>query len=659
MTPSVSPIRSADRRRLDSWKGIAQYLGRDVTTVRRWEKREALPVHRHLHAKLGSVYAFTDEIDEWWRRRSTSLGLDVAPAIHRPRLWLWAPVGVGLGLLLLVTATAIGGRGATVSGPIVERRIALAPPAGVVIHSLVVSPDGARIAFAGRGGTGGDLWVKQLDSLVADRLPGTDNASFPFWSPDGAHVGFFADGRLKTITLATREIRDLAAAPDGYGGTWNSRGDIVFAPDHDAGLFRTSFTLGGLATVTTVLPGPRSGHAWPEFLPDDRHVLYTDNRYGEHGIHVLDLETGQSKRLIAAFTRASYTAPGFLLFVKGQLFAQAFDLATLELRGDPVPIADRVLQWGDLAYHADFSVSRDGLIIVRSAEDERNKLVWIDRRSGQVVGQIGEVGYSGNPTLSPDGRTLAVTVHDFQSNHSRIWLFDTATGEGRPWTDGKMAYSPLWSASGDRLFFLTGWGDATVQERLLAADGDRATHTLPGMYVLDSATRDARLMTYGRLGPGTKWDVWGWRHGESNATFPILTSPANEGTSRLSPDGRFLAYASDESGRFEVYVRPLADGGVPWKVSTAGGADPDWSADGRELFYIADDRQMMATTVTATANGVRTGTPKALFGTGLEMLWKDTRNHYDLTPDGRRFILLTPATDRRLAPFTMIVNWRR
>jgi len=683
MSTSTDARREAGRR-LDAWKGIAQYLGRDVTTVRRWEKREGLPVHRHLHAKLGSVYAFTDEIDSWWQRRSQSLDPkpsatpdtetvaaatpDAADSVPAPaaappslRSQSWSAVA-GLSILLIVIAGVTGGRRIPPQGiPEPTVRLALAPPAGVVIESLAAAPDGQRVAFSGRATIANvDLWVQALDSPAADKLPGTAGATFPFWSPDSQHVGYFADGRLKTIALATRTIRDLAPAPNGLGGTWNSRGEIVFAPDRGAGLLRVSVAQGEISTLTTVKPAFRAGHAWPEFLAGDRYLLYTDYGTGRFGIYVHDLTTGESKRVLSAYSRASYSPDGFLLFVNGSLMAQRFDLATLTLTGKPAAIAGRVLQWGDLGYHADFSVSRTGLVLARVADDERNKLVWIDRKTGRTTGQIGKVGYHSNPTLSPDGKMLAVTVQDESARRDRISLFDTATGQEHPFTEGpKVDFAPLWSARGDRLFFSSvGGRGSALLERSLAGGSSTALPTPPRFNALESSSRDGALITFDTITATTKSDVWAWRRGQDQAPFPLLTSVANEGQSRLSPDGRFLAYTSDESGRFEVYVRPLRDPTKTWRVSNAGGADSRWSPDGRELHYVANDRQMMVVTI-STQPVIRASVPVPVFDTGLETLWQDTRNHYDITPDGRRFVLLAPAADRRASPFTVLVNWRQ
>ena len=666
--PDKAP--NGSRRQLDAWKGIAQYLNRDVTTVRRWERREGLPVHRHLHTTLGSVFAYTDEIDEWCRRRSsshqpeTAVAAPLPPPVNpppSPRAWREA-----IGLIAVVGLTVVLALSPTLrrvdAGPEPPYRFGVTPPLGVVIESLVISPEGLRVAFAGRDAEGTRIWVRELDSTRSDALPGTNGATFPFWSFDGLSLGFFANGRLKTISVATREIRDLAAAPNGLGGAWNERGEIVFAPDRGAGIARTTATGGDGMPVTTVTPSFISGHGWPEFLPGGRRFLYTDytRRPGQWGIYVHDLDSGTDKLVLPAFSSASYAPGGWLLYAQGSLMAQRFDLESLEVRGKPTSIAPRVLQFGDLQYRADFSVSRDGRIVARTADEERNKLVWVDRASGRVTGAIGQTGYNSNPTLSPNGKTLAATVHEDQPYRDRIWLYDVATGEGRSLTQGTSSdFAPLWWPDSGGLFFVSNRDRrSAIFERRLQSDTDSPAPFVPPAYTLTSSTRDGRFVTFDRINATTNFDVWAWQRGDVSSVFPVLTSPANETQSQLSPDGRMLAYASDESGRFEVYVRSFPESSPPWRVSTGGGNDPRWSPDGRSLHFVAYDRQMMVAPVTVKPS-IRTGPVRALFDTGLEMLWQDTRNHYDITPDGRRFILLTPETNRREASFTLILEWQR
>ena len=668
------------RRRLDAWKEIAQYLGRDVTTVRRWEKREGLPVHRHLHDKLGSVYAYADEIDAWSERRSIQTGLPNPAALPsepplaaeppptgdaiEPRRRRMSRLGLGLGLAALAVVVA-----ATVSpwaprtragshNPVM--RVALAPPPGVVVESLVISPDGEHVAFAGKNAGGVRLWVQRLDSSVAEPIGGTDGAMSPFWSPDNQHVGFFADGWLKRAALATREIRQVAAARNGHGGTWNDRGDILFVADASAPVSHVSAFGGEVRAITVLETGVRVGHAWPEFLPDGRHFLYTDYTADprSYGIYAADVDTRVSKRVLGVYSSAAYSRDGYLFFVNlnSSLVAQPFDAERLELRGAAEPIAEYVRQRYDLGFKSDFSISHTGVAAVRSAGTDQNRLVWIDRRTGKETASLGEFAWHSNPTLSSDGTQLAVTAGDGATS-DHLWVFDQATPGGRRIAPGRGAqFAPVWSPRADRIIFAG--RDGLFEKHV--AEGTTATPVLRTSFAQSpgSWSRDGRYMTVMTLSRSTKADIWAWRLTDPPEVFPILTGPAQEGQSQISPDGRYLAYASDESGRFEVYVQSFPTAIHRWQISSGGGADPRWRGDGRELFYIAPDRKMMSVRTTLQPT-FTSGRAAALFETQVDDVWiGDTRNHYDVTPDGERFIVIAPKTDRRLAPFTVLSNWQ-
>lgn len=694
------------RRRLDAWKEIATYLGRDVTTVRRWERREGLPVHRHLHDKLGSVYAYADEIDEWMSRRSTQEApagsLNAAPRIPdatqeppvvavpqaaaarvhaddarrdampapeeslpMPRaVWRRAPwrTVLGIAAVLVVGMTLPWSRDELLSdaGDDAMMSVALTPPAGTVVNSLALSPDAKQVLFCTSEAENTRILVRRVDSIVAEPLAGTDGASFPFWSADGQRFGFFAGGRLKVFNLATREVRDLAAAPDGHGGAWNDRDEIVFAPGRATALEVIRASGGSPTQVTTIGSSFREGHSWPSFLPGGRRFLYTDSSGDRRrdGIYVGDLDTHQSKRIVQQYSSAAYVAGGFLLYVKGSLMAQRFDPMRLEVRGDAMPLADQVLQSYDIGSHADFSVSRTGVIAVRAGVRDLNELRWIDRATRRSLGSIAAPAEYSNPTLSPDGRKLIATV-TVDNGPGNLFSFDLQTGQKTRISFGAPAdHAPLWSPAGTEILFATPRG---LFRQALGGSNRNPVPVLsaPMMQLPDSwSAADERYVTVSALSRQTKSDIWLWQLGDHTHATPLVNSPANEGQSRISPDGRYLAYASDESDRFEVYVQafPVANG--RWQISSGGGADPLWSRDGHELFYVAADRQMMAVPVD-TRSTFQAGREKALFKTQLESLWMDTRNHYDVSPDGRRFVVITPAADRREAPFTLLSNWSR
>jgi hypothetical protein len=668
------------RRRLDAWEEIAAYLKRDVTTVRRWEKLEGLPVHRHLHGKLGSVFAYADEIDQWSRQRSLlassdrpESGIATEEIADRPKPDPErGPASSGLakfGLAAVTAAAVIAGASSAMWRPQARPRpeglvrVGIVTPEVSRVNSLAVSADGEHVAFAAPNASGIDqLWVRRIDSGASQLLPGTEGATFPFSSPDGGAIGFFAGGRLKTIALSTREVRDLADAADGRGGTWNDRDIILFAPKSDGPLSFVPASGGRAVEVTSVRASFVQGHAWPEFLPDGNHFLYTDysgdpKRYG---IYVGDLETRQAKRLLPVYSSAAYSTDGFILYARDTLVAQRFDLDRLEVIGDAVPVAERTMQHYGLGHKVDVSVSRSGLLAVRTATDEQKRLVWFDRM-GHVVGEVGSAALYSNPALSPGGTELLVTVGEGDSGPANLWLFNLATGASSRVTFATgVNFAPVWSPAADTIIFASSRGRKMelYQRNLRTGDGDTKVLDAPMMQVPEAWTSDGRYLTFSTMRPRTKSDVWAWRLDNDRAPVALLESPANEGQSQVSPDGRFIAYVSDESGRFEVYVQSFPLAQAKWQISSAGGYDPRWRSDGKELFFVGADRRLMAVDVRTRAT-FQHGAATPLFDTGLLDLWQDTRNHYEVSPDGQRFLVMVPRVDPRSVPFTMLVNWQQ
>lgn len=679
--PSASPDR-----RLESWKEIAAYLGRDVTTVRRWEKREGLPVHRHRHDRLGSVFAYTNEVDSWCRQRSEpppadraddAKDADAGESVSLPESAEPAPARwrhIWRAVLAILIVAALGAAGATLfnhkneAGVGRPLRIALVPPDGSRVFSVALSPEGDQVAFsASIDGSPARLWLRRLDSANARELAGTDEASFPFWSPDGQHLGFFAAGRLKTIALATGDVRDLCAAPAGRGGAWSARGTILFSPGHDQPLFAVAASGGPTRQVTSLDGFHVGGHVWPEFLPDGRRFLYSDVTItrDRRGIYVGDLETGGAKKLVSVYSSASYSGDGYLIYAElDRLVARRFDLETLEVSGPPIPVADRVPLQYELGHKSEFSASRSGLLAVRSTPVDLRRLDWVDR-DGRVLGTLGEPAQYANPTLSPDaGSVIATITEPPDTGDANLWLFDAASGTRRRLTGGsRLDFAPVWSPRADRIVFASARDKRFgVYWRDMAAGAIEEIPVPPGvrrlMSVPDSWSSDGRYLTYSTIESATRSDVWLMEVGGGTPPFPLLRGQHNEGQSQISPDGRLLAYASDESGRFEVYVQTFPDGRDKWQVSSAGANDPRWRGDGGELFFIAASGQMMAVDV-GPGHGVAFGAPQPLFRTRIEVLWNDMRNHYDVAPDGRRFLVLVPHEDLRAVPFAIVFPWRR
>ena len=353
---STRPEDTQDR--LDSWKEIAAYLKRDATTVRRWEKREGLPVHRHPHERRDSVYAYAAEIDAWWEGRrqhlannrqlrgAESVDTDAATLSQGPnRTWLllllrrpataWTVAGAALAAVL--TLTVVVARSRPEAGPDRrEVRFEIAPPSNTSFGSVSLSPDGRQLAFTAAASDGaGFLWIRPLDSTTARQVKDSDGARFPFWSPTSEAVGFFAGGKLWTVEVADGQPRPIGEAPRARGGTWNRDGVIVFAPGREGGLFRVAASGGAATPVTTVSPPRERGHVWPEFLPDGNHFLYlVDSITPEHhSLFVAALDGSEPRPLLQMRSNAVYADSGHLIFERERkLMAQPFDVRRLKSR---------------------------------------------------------------------------------------------------------------------------------------------------------------------------------------------------------------------------------------------------------------------------------------------------------------------------------------
>ena len=505
-------LRAADRPdeaepngRLDSWKEIAAYLKRDVTTVRRWEKREGLPVHRHLHDRRDSVYAYPAEVDGWWKNRRSSLTQDkqhglvlndapdngespsngvATPSVARSNV---ARVGWALAATFFVTTLALAvliflREASTAPDGDIERRFSVLPPPGTSFVDHVVSPDGRYLAFTAVPNEGGQgmttLWVQALDSPEAQEMPDTEGASLPFWSPTSDALGFFAEGHLWTIGLSGGAPRSLVVAPQGRGGTWNRDGTIVFAPGRNGGLSRVSSEGGAVSTVTTLGEGERS-HAWPEFLPDGRHFAYvvdalTTSRTDGHRVFVAALDGSQQRQILTAQSGVLPMADGYLYYRRERkLWAQPFDRRRFDVTGEPVVLADNVME-----HHADppkheFSVSSGGILTFQLPQNSATRLLWRDRagRSSPLI-NIPSDYY--DPTIAPDETRVAFAVFDPKPSSrfgyglskvsSNIYVLDRTTGVSSQLTSHPAGeWSQVWSPDGRSMVFSSSLPDDTLQ----------------------------------------------------------------------------------------------------------------------------------------------------------------------------------------------------
>ncbi|HEY3125281.1 MAG TPA: hypothetical protein VGK70_14620, partial [Thermoanaerobaculia bacterium] len=537
----------------------------------------------------------------------------------------------------------------------------VSPPNAVLGWFAAVSPDGNWLAFTAAPANGTvSLWLRSLGSLGARSLPGTEGASHPFWSPDSHALGFFAGGKLKTIDLSGGTPQTVCeASSDVRGGTWGAKGTIVFAPFFQGGLFRVPAT-GGEVSPTTVLDPIRKEqtHRWPSFLPDGRHFFYYASRgSGEEPGEILvgSLDGGPPKRLLQSSSLALFAAPGYLFYSRGgTLLAQPFDGKDLRLTGKPVPIAERLSSVGGMSGLRSVSVSSTGVLVYQTGSGSATQLVWLDR-NGRDLGTLGPPADHYAPRLSPDGTRLAEGRMNLESTTGDIWLTDLTRNVSSRFTfDPADEQLPVWSPDGKRLFF--GSSRDGVQNLYQAASDRPGSEELllrsSVWKVADDVSPDGRFLIYETSTPKTQIDLWILPLSGDRTPRPYVATPFGEFSAQFSPDGRWVAYVSNESGRAEVYVQPFPGPGGKWQVSAAGGSMPCWRRDGKELFYFGGDGRLMATEV-ALGPSFESRSPTALFKVSLP----SPDRQYDVTPDGSRILVNRISGEAEGAPITVVLDW--
>ena len=540
-------------------------------------------------------------------------------------------------------------------------RLSVMPPEGATVESLSLSPDGRRLAFVASGKDRlVQLWVRPLDGDAAQPLAGTDGAAWPFWSPDSQSLGFFAEGKLKKIPASGGAPEALCDVASARGGTWSRDGTIVFAPNTGSGLYRVSAGGGTVTPLTALDPaGRESSHRWPYFLPDSRHVLYLvqSGLPETAGLYILSVESKQTTRLIAATSNAAYAPPGYLLFDRdGALVAQPFDARGLRVTGDPFVVAPEVAYDGG-PFRTDFATSDTGILAYRSLAGTNTHIIWVDR-TGKQLGVVSASDSAFNLSLSRDDQRLALSRLTSKRGNRDIWFYDLAHGTNSRFTfDPANELQPLWSPDGSRLVFSSNReGAYNLYQKVTSGGGAEELLLRTNEPKLGTDwSRDGRYIAYEVEDPKTRLDLWVLSLGETRSPVPFLRTEASEGRGRFSPDGRWLAYTSNETGRYEVYVQTFPATGGKWQVSAGGGFAPLWRSDGKELCYITLDRKMMAVEVKA-ASSLEFGPPKFLFAAeGLDVF--TYRSPYAMTADGQRFLMDVRVGEATTSPITLLVNW--
>jgi Tol biopolymer transport system component/DNA-binding winged helix-turn-helix (wHTH) protein len=549
-----------------------------------------------------------------------------------------------------------------VRGPVAppEMRVEITTPWTPTPAAFALSPDGRRLVFVGERDGRYELWLRNLDSDEAKPLPGTQDARHPFWSPDGESIGFFTLDELKRIDVGGGPAQTLAATAAGMGASWGPDGTIVFSASQLTPLLKVPATGGAPALATVLEPGRQTSHRFPFFLPDGRHFLFLSlGTEDASGIYVGSLDTPATQRIVAADSRAIYTAEGWLLFVRRQaLVAQRFYAAQLRLDDEPVIVA-RSLASDSVTGTAAFSASRDGLIAYRSTASGERQLIWFNR-AGMELGKVGAPDPQlSNIAISPDGMRVAVE-RDLQGN-TDVWILDGARATRLTMAPGFDRF-PVWSPDGTKVILQSSPAEGAITLTETELSGSLAMRVLlrdSQIMIPCDWSPDGRFLLYFRTNPGTSADLWVLPLTDGGEAFEFVKTDFGELWAQFSPDGRWVAYQSNETGRYEVVVRPFPASAPPVPVSVFGGAYPRWSSDGRELFFVAPDGTLMAAPVTASDASFSAGAPEILFqprrfGAGATVAGRSAQ--YDVAPDGR-FLVNTEA-DSTAPPITLLLNWR-
>ena len=581
------------------------------------------------------------------------------------RSWLLA----GLALLVVLGLTGAYFAVAPRPSPAVVRSYILPPP-GMSFVTIApssgppeISPDGTRLTFTARDDKGKImLYVRPLNSLSAEPLAGSEDASYPFWSPDSEQIGFFAGGKLKKIDANGGPPQVLCDAAIGRGGTWGKQGVIVFAPGPSESLFQISAE-GGTATPVTKYDAarPENSHRWPWFLPDGRHFLYwarSSRGVQEHALYVGTVGSTDAKQLMKSETRAIYV-PGYLLFLRDQtLMAQPFDAERLTLTGAASPIADHVAT-NTTTNRPIFSASNNGTLVYQTGSAQGGwRLLWFTRE-GKLTGAVGDLERYFDPAISPDGTRVAAGILTGQGTGD-LWTFDLVRG-----TKTRLTFSPsvqrypVWSADGKTIYYGSNRKGA-FHIYAKAADGSGDEQTImedeTGYEFPQNASPDQRYLVYMRVATDrrTGTELWALPLTGERKPVAVVQNSFPSFNPFVSPDSKWIAYESTESGRAEICITAFPAGGVKWQVSTGGGGAPKWRRDGKELFFMDPADNVMAVDVDTSGSAVRIGTPHQLFRpTGVQT----QQGPYTAAADGKKFLVNSGDVKEESQPLTLVQNW--
>jgi len=594
-----------------------------------------------------------------WIAEGSQAGVPTKVAVRRKgreRLaWTLATLATVVAVVLAIGQLRRPARPATLV------RASIVLPEKTFVGDLALSPEGGRLAFTVANTAGQlTLWVRDLAAAAAHPIAGSEGARFPFWSPDGRFVAFFADAKLKKVEAAGGAVLAICDAENGVGGSWNREGTIVFAPFPTAGLYRV-LASGGKPVPVTKLDARRheKAHRYPFFLPDGRHFLYTTtNLVGGAGedsnaIRFASLDGREDRLLVATFSNAQF-ASGRLLYARDEtLVAQGLDPDRGALKGEPVVIEPRVSRTTDWAGFFAFSASEQA-IVDAAPSVVPSQLVWFDR-SGTPGGSVGPPENYFQFRLSPDQRRVAAAVMNTSRNRAEIWTVDVASGSASKLVSGPEVFLPAWSADSSRVFYAT-LPDKSATPRIWFKPIDGSKEQ-PFAESSDNQSPwdwspDGRFLAMLKVPlEGKRFnEIWILPASDPKHSTPFATEYQDQGDARFSPDGKWLAFTANESGSAEVYVRPFPGPGGTWKISAAGGFLPQWRGDGKEMFFLSPDGKLMAVPI-VLAPAFHAGTPAALFSP------QSSTSLFEAARDGKRFLINTIQEGAGSPPLNLLLNW--
>jgi eukaryotic-like serine/threonine-protein kinase len=604
----------------------------------------------------------------------------VITRVRKQREWAaWIAAGLFLGAALFFAALFFGGRPSINSSSGEPITFPVFPPentafsartnATINVPSFAISPNGHDLVFSAEAPGGRPmLWLRSLDHVDAQRLAGTEDAQDPFWSPDSRWIGFFAAGKLKKVQAVGGAVEVLCEPGNDFrGGTWGPDDTILFGVAR--GPISSVNAAGGRPASVTSMDQTRQDntHRSPHFLPDGHHFLYSifSSKPDQNGVYVGSLDGKTKKRLIALNSTAVYAPPGYLLFVDGDnLLGQMFDAERLEVKGRPFLVAEHVGRTS--AFMSAVSASGTGIIAYAGTLSQNARLAWYDREGHALDAPGTPEGDYTDFRLSPDEKRLAASLVDRKAGAIEIWLTDLARSSTfRVASGGLVAASVVWSPDGARLafrsnrkgtieFYQRSAGGGGSDEPLLVQDDFAAAQIPSNNLVPTDWSPDAQNIIFSVPVSDSGYDLWLLPLAGAAKSLKFIGSPGDQFHGNFSPDGRLVAYTSNESGRFEVYVETVPRSDRKWPVSTNGGYEPRWQSDGHEIYFLSEDRKLMAVSVGA---GPSFGIPRPLFQTNVGAGVTPMRTHYVPSRDGQRF-LVNMATHAVASPITVVVNWK-